>query len=169
MSSMRLLPLCFAIAALSACDSSTEPMTGNNEPAIGAASDAMVQSDNDALVQSDISAADTDGDGVSNAEEGTGDMDGDGVPNYLDLDSDGDSISDAHEYSHPCATYFAEVKADTGTPDLQREFPELSERVPLVVTEYWYESSATIVRFTSMETEDFCTVVVEDNAAVWEY
>lgn len=118
-------------------------------------------------LQSDGSFVDTDRDGVSDTEEGSGDMDGDGVPNYLDLDSDGDYISDAHEYNHPCADKFAAQKELSGAPDQQREFRELSERVPLIVTEYWYENTATIVRFTSMETEDFCTVVTEPDSSIW--
>lgn len=119
------------------------------------------------LIQADDSSPDTDGDGVSNDAEGTGDPDGDGIPNYLDLDSDGDSISDAHEYNHPCAPEFAVANEKFGTPTATRDYPELSERVPLIVTEHWYSDSATIVRFTSMETEDFCTVAEEENAAVW--
>ena len=95
------------------------------------------------------------------------DDDNDGVPNYLDLDSDGDSISDSHEYNHPCAEKFTEYLASIGAPDASREFPELSERVPLVVTEYWYADTSMLVRFTSMETEDFCTVVEEENAVIW--
>ncbi len=142
------------VVTLSACESDSESMVVNDAP-------------DNTIMQNDITQSDTDGDGVSNADEGTGDIDGDGIPNYLDLDSDGDFISDAHEYNHPCAEKFSEVKAQSGDPDLQREFPELNERVPLVVTEYWYEPEATIVRFTSMETEDFCTVVVEDNSVVW--
>ncbi|OED37958.1 hypothetical protein AB833_22045 [Chromatiales bacterium (ex Bugula neritina AB1)] len=112
-------------------------------------------------------SADTDGDGVSNRDEGTDDPDGDGIPNYLDLDSDGDSISDLHEYNHPCQGEFENIVQTYGQPDEQREFPELSERVPLVVNEYWYGNLAKIVRFTSMETEDFCTVVEEENTTLW--
>lgn len=119
------------------------------------------------LIQGDDSSTDTDGDGVSNEAEGTGDPDGDGIPNYLDLDSDGDSISDAHEYNHPCAGDFSVANEKYGTPTAIRDYPELSERVPLIVTEHWYSDTATIVRFTSMETEDFCTVVEERNASVW--
>ncbi len=119
-------------------------------------------------IQNDVTLSDTDGDGVSNAEEGSGDEDGDGIPNYLDLDSDGDFISDAHEYNHPCTDKFSQTRAQSGAPDLQREYPEFSERVPLVVTEFWYENTTTLVRFTSMETEDFCTVVTEYNAVAWE-
>lgn len=158
-----ILPIGLALL-LAGCGGSNEAIDAatpvNDEPAIAAATAP--------IILNDIVAADTDGDGVSNDEEGTGDLDGDGVPNYLDLDSDGDSISDAHEYNHPCAEEFSAQKNLNGNPDQQREFPELSERVPLVVTEYWYESSATIIRFTSMETEDFCTVVTEESATVWE-
>ncbi len=158
---LNLLSACLLLS-LTACGSSdTDLQTDTNEPSIGAASD------NTGVVQSDVDAPDTDGDGVSDIEEGTGDADNDGVPNYLDLDSDGDSISDSHEYNHPCAEKFAEYRTNIGEPDDSREFPELSERVPLVVTEYWYASSATLVRFTSMETEDFCTVVEEPNAVIW--
>lgn len=149
---------------LAGCGGSNEAIDAvgpvNDEPVIAAATAPIIL--NDAV------AADTDGDGVSNDAEGTGDLDGDGVPNYLDLDSDGDSISDAHEYNHPCAEDFSTQKDLNGNPDKHREFPELSERVPLVVTEYWYESTATIIRFTSMETEDFCTVVTEESATVWD-
>jgi hypothetical protein len=154
---LRIASLCL-IFSLGACNSGEEMAK------------AVPQStpDDSNIIQSDSTAADTDNDGVSDVEEGTGDMDGDGIPNYLDLDSDGDAISDAHEYNHPCTEQFAQTRSASGTPDLQRDFPVMSERVPLVVTEYWYESTATIVRFTSMETEDFCTVVVEENAVVWE-
>ncbi len=147
------MPVCLALF-IAGCGGSNETM------------DAPL-ADNSELVQRDVTSPDTDGDGVSDEEEGTGDMDGDGIPNYLDLDSDGDSISDAHEYNHPCADHFAEQIALNGTPDLQRDFPEFSERIPLVVTEYWYESTAKIIRFTSMETDDFCTVVTEENTSVW--
>jgi hypothetical protein len=146
------------VLALFACESDNMSAAPENMP-----DDAIVQDD----MMQDIMLADTDEDGVSNADEGTGDIDGDGVPNYLDWDSDGDFISDAHEYNHPCSDQFAEVTARSGKPDLQREFPELSEIVPLVITEYWYEPIATIVRFTSMENEDSCTVVFEENSAVW--
>lgn len=110
---------------------------------------------------------DTDNDGVGDVAEGTGDIDGDGIPNYLDLDSDGDAITDRHEYNHPCTERFAETITTNGEPDLERDFPVMSERVPLIVNEYWYESTATIIRFTSMETEDFCTVFTEPNTIVW--
>ncbi len=159
-----VLPLGLAILVAS-CGGSNDSITAlepaNDEPIIAAASTASI-------ILSDAGSTDTDGDGASNEVEGTGDIDGDGVPNYLDLDSDGDSISDAHEYNHPCADNFSAQKDLLGTPDLQREFPEFSERVPLVVTEYWFESTATIVRFTSMETEDFCTVVTEESATAWQ-
>jgi hypothetical protein len=156
-----LLPACL-ILTLTACGGSGENTTGSAvEPNTAAAID------NSGVLQSDNTTADTDGDGVSDVEEGTNDDDNDGVPNYLDLDSDGDSISDSHEYNHPCAEKFAEYQTSAGEPDASREFPELSERVPLVVTEYWYAATSTLVRFTSMETEDFCTVVKEENAAIW--
>ncbi len=151
----RLAPVCLVIA-LAACDSD-ETM-----------SSAALSPDNPGnLMQSDVTMTDTDNDGVSDVDEGTGDIDGDGIPNYLDLDSDGDAISDSHEYNHPCAERFAETKAANGPPDRERDFPVMSERVPLVVTEYWYESLSSIVRFTSMETEDFCTVFTEENTVVW--
>ncbi len=147
----KSLPFFLALY-LAGCGGSTEP-ADDSTPAI--------------LSDVPIAAADTDQDGVSNEIEGTGDPDGDGIPNYLDLDSDGDSISDAHEYNHPCQQEFDNYIAANGDPDEQREFPEFSERVPLVVTEYWFASMAKIVRFTSMETEDFCTVVEEENASQW--
>ena len=40
---------------------------------------------------------DSDGDGISDSIEGTEDFDGDGTPNYIDLDSDGDGIPDSIE------------------------------------------------------------------------
>ncbi len=146
----------FCTIALSACGGNGEPSATEN-----------LNGALPGLIQADDSSPDTDGDGRSNSAEGTDDLDGDGVPNYLDLDSDGDSISDAHEYNHPCAAKFAETKEKYGATTEDREFPELSERVPLIVTEHWYADVATIVRFTSMETEDFCTVVEEQNATVW--
>lgn len=158
-----ILPFSLAIL-LAGCGGSNEATDGAvlvNDPVIAAATAPIILFD-------DVADVDTDGDGASNDEEGTGDLDGDGVPNYLDLDSDGDSISDAHEFNHPCAEDFSAQKNLNGDPDRHREFPELSERVPLVVTEYWYESTATIIRFTSMETEDFCTVVTEESTTVWD-
>lgn len=159
---LTILSACLLLS-LTACggsgDNAQEP--GTEVPTLAAAQE------NSGVVQSDTDTTDTDGDGVSDAEEGTGDTDNDGVPNYLDLDSDGDSISDSHEYNHPCEEKFSDYQSSVGKPDASREFPELSERVPLVVTEFWYAASATIVRFTSMETEDFCTVVEEENAVVW--
>lgn len=103
----------------------------------------------------------------SNDAEGYDDIDGDGVPNYLDLDSDGDMVSDAHEYNHPCSAEFISAREQYGTPTATRDYPEFSERIPLIVTEHWFEDIATIVRFTSMETEDFCTVAEEQNTTVW--
>lgn len=152
----HIASVCFVLV-LTSCSSDDGMPTGTtgNDP------DSM-------LLQNDSDAPDTDNDGVSDALEGAGDIDGDGIPNYLDLDSDGDAISDAHEYNHPCAEHFDNVRALNGEPDLERDFPVMSERVPLVVTEYWYESMATIVRFTSMETEDFCTVFNEENTVVWD-
>lgn len=41
---------------------------------------------------------DTDGDGIRDGLEGVEDADGDGTPNYRDLDSDNDGISDADEW-----------------------------------------------------------------------
>ncbi len=119
------------------------------------------------LIQADDSSPDTDGDGRSNDAEGTGDPDGDGVPNYLDLDSDGDLVSDAHEYNHPCSSEFAVTAEKYGAPTATRDYPEFSERIPLIITEHWFADIATIVRFTSMETEDFCTVAEEQNTVVW--
>ncbi len=146
---------------LTACGGSGEDSTGS----------ALIQQDASqpgvALIQADDSSPDTDGDGRSNDAEGTGDPDGDGIPNYLDLDSDGDSISDAHEYNHPCAADFAAAAEKFGTPTETRDYPELSERIPLIITEHWFSDSATIVRFTSLETEDFCTVAEEENASLW--
>ena len=151
MTSFRLLSLCVLIV-LAGCSSDDGPMIS---------ADAST-------IQNDDSSPDTDNDGVSDAAEGAGDMDGDGIPNYLDLDSDGDAISDNHEYNHPCSEQFAETRANYGAPDLQRDYPVMSERVPLVVNEYWYEGLSTIIRFTSMETEDFCTVFTEENTVVWD-
>lgn len=119
------------------------------------------------LLQADNTSLDTDGDGVSNDVEGTEDPDGDGIPNYLDLDSDGDMVSDAHEFNHPCSAEFEVALNQYGTLTASRDFPEFSERVPLIVTEYWFEESATLVRFTSQETEDFCAVSEEQNATIW--
>lgn len=145
--------------ALAACGGNSD--SGEETP------ENQFTSTSSGLIQADDSSPDTDGDGVSNDAEGTGDLDGDGVPNYLDLDSDGDMVSDAHEYNHPCAAEFAISKEQYGEPTATRDYPEFSERVPLIVTEHWYADAATIVRFTSMETEDFCTVAEEQNASVW--
>lgn len=159
---LNLLTACIFLS-LSACGSSGDNAQGpaTEPPTLAAANDAP----SNAPSANDL--RDTDGDGMSDVKEGAEDTDNDGVPNYLDLDSDGDSISDSHEYNHPCAEKFADYRNTAGEPDDTREFPELSERVPLVVTEYWYAASAKLVRFTSMETEDFCTVVEEENAAIW--
>ena len=141
---------------------------GTTDDAMPPSADALQTESSGEQLLNDISTtADTDGDGVTDAAEGTTDPDNDGVPNYLDLDSDGDSISDAHEYNHPCEPEFARQRELNGSPDETREFPELGERVPLVVNEFWYADSSTIIRFTSMETEDFCTVVTEENASLW--
>ena len=118
------------------------------------------------LLSADDSSPDTDNDGRSNAEEGTGDTDGDGVPDYLDLDSDGDGIPDSHEYNSPCAQDFALMNEKHGVPTDTRDFIA-QERVPLIVVEHWYADTATVVRFSSLLTEDFCTVVEEENASIW--
>ena len=44
-----------------------------------------------------VTDIDLDNDGIPNSEEGYGDTDGDGIPNYLDLDSDNDGITDVIE------------------------------------------------------------------------
>ena len=131
---------------LTACGGSGEDSTGS------------------ALIQQDASQP---GVALIQADDSSPDTDGDGIPNYLDLDSDGDSISDAHEYNHPCAADFAAAAEKFGTPTETRDYPELSERIPLIITEHWFSDSATIVRFTSLETEDFCTVAEEENASLW--
>jgi len=163
MQKLKLIPLAACcVLALTACgggggDSTADSVIqqdGGNQNGIG-------------LIQADDSSPDTDGDGRSNDAEGTGDPDGDGIPNYLDLDSDGDSISDAHEYNHPCEPDFAAAIEKFGAPTATRDYPELSERIPLIITEHWFSDSATIVRFTSLETEDFCTVAEEENASLW--
>jgi len=154
-----LASLC--VLALVGCgsDTATKATDNLNQPL----SDA---SDN--LIQNDGSSSDTDNDGRSNNAEGTGDADGDGVPNYLDLDSDGDSIPDSHEYNHPCSADFAAIQERMGQPTDSRDYPELSERIPLIVDEYWYADTSTIVRFTSMVTEDFCSVVEESDTSHWD-
>ncbi len=148
--------------ALTACGGNGEPNATAGLQSDDVSTTGLIQAD-----PVDGFAIDTDKDGASNDIEGTADIDGDGIPNYLDLDSDGDGISDAHEYNNPCAEKFAAAIAQYGPVTDTREFPELSERVPLVVAEYWFADSSTLVRFTSMETDDFCTVVEEKNTSVW--
>jgi len=55
-----------------------------------------------------------------------------------------------------------------GTPTAEREFPQQNERVPLVINEYWYADQQMIVRFTSIETDDFCNVETIENATLWD-
>ena len=118
--------------------------------------------------QNDVSdQVDTDGDGVSDKVEGTDDPDNDGLPNYLDLDSDGDFVSDTHEYNHPCEADFAIQRGLYGEPDETRDYPQQGERIPLVINEFWYSDASLIVRFTSIETDDFCSVAEEHNASLW--
>lgn len=118
--------------------------------------------------QNDISdQVDTDGDGVSDKVEGIEDLDNDGLPNYLDLDSDGDYVSDTHEYNHPCEADFAIQRSIYGEPDETRDYPQQGERIPLVINEFWYSDASLIVRFTSIETDDFCSVSEEHNASLW--
>ena len=157
---MSLTACC--VFVLTACGGSGEDSTGSSVIQQDAVSQSGI-----GLIQADDSSPDTDGDGRSNDAEGTGDPDGDGIPNYLDLDSDGDSVSDAHEYNHPCAPDFAAAAEKFGAPDATRDYPEQSERIPLIITEHWFSDSATLVRFTSLETEDFCTVAEEENASLW--
>ena len=159
MAPLRFLPLFLALTLIG-CESENNMMNTTGMNTTGGNTNSQLQED--AL------APDTDEDGVSDVDEGGGDPDGDGIPNYLDWDSDGDSISDKHEYNHPCSDKFDEIIATNGEPDQQRDYPVMSERVPLIVTEYWYESMATIVRFTSMETEDFCTVFTEESTVLWQ-
>jgi uncharacterized repeat protein (TIGR01451 family) len=54
-------------------------------------------SDTDGDGTPDFQDIDSDNDGITDAAEGDGDVDGDGVPNYLDLDSDNDGIPDLVE------------------------------------------------------------------------
>jgi len=60
-------------------------VTGNSEKRIQLAS------------ASQLGQRDTDGDGISDVEEGAWDADHDGVPNFLDVDSDNDTRTDAEE------------------------------------------------------------------------
>jgi len=48
----------------------------------------------------DPASTDTDGDGVTDMLEGGGDADSDGVPNFLDVDSDNDHLSDLQEAAY---------------------------------------------------------------------
>ena len=148
--------LAFCTIALAACGGSNDSDPVSND------ADAPLSN----LIQADDISPDTDNDGRSNNEEGTDDPDGDGIPNYLDLDSDGDGVPDSHEYNNPCSGEFAEQNEKYGTPSDTRDFIA-QERVPLIVTEHWYADSATIVRFSSLLTEDFCTVVEEENTSKW--
>jgi len=158
MQNAKLITLmaCCALA-LSACGGNSDSATETS-----AAPDTSIPN----LLQADDSSPDTDNDGRSNNEEGTDDLDGDGVPNYLDLDSDGDRIPDSHEYNSPCAQDFALLNEKYGTPTDTRDYIA-EERVPLIVVEHWYADTATLVRFSSLLTEDFCTVVEEENASIW--
>jgi len=61
--------------------------------------------------------ADSDGDGVPNRlESNTADSDGGGLPDYLDVDSDGDSIRDGAESDGSVTGAFADTDLD-GIPD----------------------------------------------------
>ncbi len=61
---------------------------------------------------------DQDGDGILNTVEGNGDLDGDSLPNYLDLDSDNDSIADIVENGKPDIDNNGRVDtSDNGTND----------------------------------------------------
>jgi len=81
-----LLPCVAAFSLLSACGG------GNRQPARdgGPGGDSSIPGRCDSMV-------DTDGDGLFDDYEGTVDSDGDGTPNFRDLDSDNDGISDAVE------------------------------------------------------------------------
>ena len=149
--------LSFCTLTLTACGGNNDSDPVTTEIAASAPS---------SLIFSDDTSPDTDNDGRSNDEEGTGDPDGDGIPNYLDLDSDGDSVPDSHEYNNPCGDEFAAQNEKYGTPSDTRDFIA-QERVPLIVTEHWYADCSTIVRFSSLLTEDFCTVVEEENTSKW--
>ena len=82
--------------------SSTEsPVGANGIPNVaesgteGGIIPAPVNTDGD--TKPNFQDVDSDGDGISDATEGVTDTDGDGKPNYIDVDSDGDGISDATE------------------------------------------------------------------------
>ncbi|MBI4556019.1 MAG: hypothetical protein HY706_00420 [Candidatus Hydrogenedentes bacterium] len=55
---------------------------------------------------------DSDGDQIPDDWEGTADTDNDGVPNYLDLDSDGDDLTDTDEASRGWDPYDADMDDD---------------------------------------------------------
>ncbi len=161
---IALAALC--TVALAACSSDNDSVT---DEFIGLQNDPTSSTTSSiGLIQADDSSPDTDGDGRSNDAEGTGDPDGDGIPNYLDLDSDGDNVLDSHEYNHPCEADFAAAREQHGIPTATRDYPELSERVPLIITEHWFEERAILVRFTSMQSEDFCSVKEEQNTTIWD-
>ena len=116
--------LSFCTLTLTACGGNNDSDPVTTEIAASAPS---------SLIFSDDTSPDTDNDGRSNDEEGTGDPDGDGIPNYLDLDSDGDSVPDSHEYNNPCGDEFAAQNEKYGTPSDTRDFIA-QERVPVSYT-----------------------------------
>jgi len=74
---------------------------------------------------------DTEGDGIPDTIEGTGDPDDDGIANYLDLDSNDDSILD-HDQVGPDPLHPVDSDGD-GTPDfLQMKVRTVTIFLPLV-------------------------------------
>jgi large repetitive protein len=64
---------------------------------------------------------DSDGDGLTDAVEGTSDFDGDGLENYIDIDSDGDGITDNRE-SQASSSYRAPNRIDTDNDGLDNRY-----------------------------------------------
>lgn len=64
---------------------------------------------------------DSDGDGLTDAVEGTSDFDGDGLENYIDIDSDGDGITDNRE-SQASSSYRAPNLKDTDNDGLDNRY-----------------------------------------------
>ncbi len=63
-----------------------------------------------------VAACDSDGDGLTNAVEGTADTDGDGTPDYQDLDSDNDGVTDQEETANGTDPKNSDTDND-GVPD----------------------------------------------------
>lgn len=112
-----LIAIIASLAAISCCR--TNNLAGDTDTGELADDPGMDQPHDPVEVEEEeaVSPVDTDGDTISDAHEGTADPDNDGDPNYRDLDSDNDTIPDSVEAGDNDLETEPRDTDDDGDPD----------------------------------------------------